>query len=360
MGGQDHLSHRLVALGLTPGAAVGVLVAVEAWVALLAVLIGRQVDLPARIASVAAGATFAALSAVTVRAALRRARPRHVSPGTAPRRRGGRNRHPPGRPGGHRPDARPTGRAPPAPGRRVRRSMPSPPATAGGRRCCWGRRHSTCGRRTPPCRGRSALSVCWSRASGPTWRRRGRWWMRAGRSSAPPRRSRLRQKHPRCRWADDRSFAAASRIWPRPCPMRPRPPPVVRQSRRLQPPVSVAAARRHGSDAPGAAGRGRRGGGPGRRPDAVPSLACSATPAPGDTSSPYRTTPSSGAPVASSTTGASSSPRDGRLRLTRLAPDQRARHVRVARPPAMCRQEVHRPLPELRRGGNLAEHQRLA
>lgn len=41
LGGRDHLSHRLVALGLSPGAAVRVLVAVEGTVGMLAVLVGR-------------------------------------------------------------------------------------------------------------------------------------------------------------------------------------------------------------------------------------------------------------------------------------------------------------------------------
>jgi UDP-GlcNAc:undecaprenyl-phosphate GlcNAc-1-phosphate transferase len=67
MGGKDHLSHRLVARGLGPGAAVGILIAVEAWVGLLAVLTGRRViSLPLSVA--ATGVTFAALVAVTVRA----------------------------------------------------------------------------------------------------------------------------------------------------------------------------------------------------------------------------------------------------------------------------------------------------
>ena len=64
-GGKDHLSHRLVSRGLSPGAAVGVLVSVEAWVGLLAVLTGRQViSLP--VSLVAAGATFEALVIATV------------------------------------------------------------------------------------------------------------------------------------------------------------------------------------------------------------------------------------------------------------------------------------------------------
>ncbi|MGH9266472.1 MAG: glycosyltransferase family 4 protein, partial [Acidimicrobiales bacterium] len=41
-GGKDHLSHRLVAVGLSPGAAVAVLVGVEGTVGMAAVMAGRQ------------------------------------------------------------------------------------------------------------------------------------------------------------------------------------------------------------------------------------------------------------------------------------------------------------------------------
>ena len=67
MGGKDHLSHRLVAKGLAPGVAVGVLVAVEAWVGLLAVLTGRRV-ISLALSVAAVGVTFAALVAATVHA----------------------------------------------------------------------------------------------------------------------------------------------------------------------------------------------------------------------------------------------------------------------------------------------------
>jgi UDP-GlcNAc:undecaprenyl-phosphate GlcNAc-1-phosphate transferase len=69
LGGRDHLSHRLVARGLSPNAAVGVLVAVEAWVGLLAVLTGREViSLPVSVLAVVT--TFTALVVVTVRASV--------------------------------------------------------------------------------------------------------------------------------------------------------------------------------------------------------------------------------------------------------------------------------------------------
>ena len=66
-GGRDHLSHRLVAVGLSPGIAVGVLVAVEATVGLLAVLAGRDV-LSLWVAVLGTVLVLAALSAVLVRA----------------------------------------------------------------------------------------------------------------------------------------------------------------------------------------------------------------------------------------------------------------------------------------------------
>jgi UDP-GlcNAc:undecaprenyl-phosphate GlcNAc-1-phosphate transferase len=68
-GGKDHLSHRLVARGMSPGAAVGVLVATEAVVGLAAVLAGREV-VPLPAAVVAAAAVLAALASVTLRAAV--------------------------------------------------------------------------------------------------------------------------------------------------------------------------------------------------------------------------------------------------------------------------------------------------
>ncbi|MGH9013416.1 MAG: undecaprenyl/decaprenyl-phosphate alpha-N-acetylglucosaminyl 1-phosphate transferase [Acidimicrobiia bacterium] len=46
VGGTDHLSHRLVTLGLSPGAAVGTLVGVQALLTAVAVLVGRQVLAP--------------------------------------------------------------------------------------------------------------------------------------------------------------------------------------------------------------------------------------------------------------------------------------------------------------------------
>ena len=66
-GGQDHLSHRLVALGLSRGAAVGVLVATEASFAAVAVLLGRG-RLPWPLAALAAAAVAGGLLAVTLRA----------------------------------------------------------------------------------------------------------------------------------------------------------------------------------------------------------------------------------------------------------------------------------------------------
>ena len=66
LGGQDHLSHRLVAIGFSPGAAVRVLVAVAGMVGMLAVLVGRGWW---PLASAAAAATvLGALTLATVRA----------------------------------------------------------------------------------------------------------------------------------------------------------------------------------------------------------------------------------------------------------------------------------------------------
>jgi hypothetical protein len=64
-GGKDHLSHRLVARGLSPGAAVGVLVATEAAVGLAALLAGRSV-VPLPVAVLGATLVLAALAAVTL------------------------------------------------------------------------------------------------------------------------------------------------------------------------------------------------------------------------------------------------------------------------------------------------------
>lgn len=66
-GGKDHLSHRLVARGLSPGLAVVVLVGVEAYVGLLAVLAGRHA-LPLVAAVLGTAAALAVLTAFTVRA----------------------------------------------------------------------------------------------------------------------------------------------------------------------------------------------------------------------------------------------------------------------------------------------------
>ncbi|MEA2703769.1 MAG: hypothetical protein QOD63_1714 [Actinomycetota bacterium] len=67
VGGTDHLSHRLVALGLGRGAAVLVLIATEVAVATLAVLAGRG-RIPPLIAVVGAGAVLGLLVGVTTRA----------------------------------------------------------------------------------------------------------------------------------------------------------------------------------------------------------------------------------------------------------------------------------------------------
>jgi UDP-GlcNAc:undecaprenyl-phosphate GlcNAc-1-phosphate transferase len=66
-GACDHLSHRLVALGLSPGIAVWALVMVEAASALLAVLAGRRV-LPLGVAMAGVAVLVGAVSAVTARA----------------------------------------------------------------------------------------------------------------------------------------------------------------------------------------------------------------------------------------------------------------------------------------------------
>jgi len=65
-GGRDHLSHRLVALGLSRKAAVLTLIAVEAGMAALAVMAGRRV-LPLGLAVLAAVVLLAVLSAATSR-----------------------------------------------------------------------------------------------------------------------------------------------------------------------------------------------------------------------------------------------------------------------------------------------------
>lgn len=67
IGGRDHLSHRLVARGLSPGGAVGVLVAVEVALAVLSALAGRRI-LPLWLIALAAAALLVALAAFTARA----------------------------------------------------------------------------------------------------------------------------------------------------------------------------------------------------------------------------------------------------------------------------------------------------
>ncbi|HVF13410.1 MAG TPA: DUF4012 domain-containing protein [Acidimicrobiales bacterium] len=64
-GGKDHLSHRLVNRGLSPGRAVAVLIAVEAVVGVFAVLAGRKV-VPLFVALLATLAVLAALSWWTI------------------------------------------------------------------------------------------------------------------------------------------------------------------------------------------------------------------------------------------------------------------------------------------------------
>jgi UDP-GlcNAc:undecaprenyl-phosphate/decaprenyl-phosphate GlcNAc-1-phosphate transferase len=67
LGGRDHLSHRLVALGLSPGAAVGVLVAAEAAAGLAALMAGRDV-VSLLVAVLAVAGVLTALAFVTLRA----------------------------------------------------------------------------------------------------------------------------------------------------------------------------------------------------------------------------------------------------------------------------------------------------
>ncbi|HEX2274990.1 MAG TPA: DUF4012 domain-containing protein [Acidimicrobiales bacterium] len=69
VGGRDHLSHRLVARGLSRGVAVWVLVIVEAALGTLAVLAGRQV-IPLWAAVAGAAAILATLSLITARASV--------------------------------------------------------------------------------------------------------------------------------------------------------------------------------------------------------------------------------------------------------------------------------------------------
>ena len=64
-GGKDHLSHRLVARGLSPGAAVGLLIAAEAAVGFAALLGGRDV-VPLQVAVLGAAAVLAAVVSVTL------------------------------------------------------------------------------------------------------------------------------------------------------------------------------------------------------------------------------------------------------------------------------------------------------
>lgn len=68
-GGKDHLSHRLVARGRSPAAAVGVLVATEAAVGLAAVMAGRDV-VPLPVAVLAAAGVLAALASMTLPASV--------------------------------------------------------------------------------------------------------------------------------------------------------------------------------------------------------------------------------------------------------------------------------------------------
>ena len=67
LGGKDHLSHRLVALGLSRGRAVAVLVAVEAALSVIAILAGRRV-LQLRWTILGAVVVLAVLGGVTARA----------------------------------------------------------------------------------------------------------------------------------------------------------------------------------------------------------------------------------------------------------------------------------------------------
>jgi UDP-GlcNAc:undecaprenyl-phosphate GlcNAc-1-phosphate transferase len=66
-GGQNHLSHRLEARGLSRGSAVGALVAAEAVVGVLAVLVGRGL-MPVLAAALAAGVVVVVLTAATATA----------------------------------------------------------------------------------------------------------------------------------------------------------------------------------------------------------------------------------------------------------------------------------------------------
>ncbi|MDQ3642971.1 MAG: DUF4012 domain-containing protein, partial [Actinomycetota bacterium] len=68
-GGKDHLSHRLVANGLSPGAAVLVLVATEAAAGLAAVMAGRDV-VPLPLAVLGVVALLATLTSVALRASV--------------------------------------------------------------------------------------------------------------------------------------------------------------------------------------------------------------------------------------------------------------------------------------------------
>ncbi len=68
-GGKDHLSHRLVALRISPGAAVGVLVGVQALVSAVAVAAARTV-IPVWVAAVTVTLVLAVLSVVTARASV--------------------------------------------------------------------------------------------------------------------------------------------------------------------------------------------------------------------------------------------------------------------------------------------------
>ncbi|HEX3623530.1 MAG TPA: DUF4012 domain-containing protein, partial [Acidimicrobiales bacterium] len=65
LGGRDHLSHRLVARGLSPGGAVGLLVGGEGAVGLAAVLAGRDV-IPLPVAALASAVVLASLANLTL------------------------------------------------------------------------------------------------------------------------------------------------------------------------------------------------------------------------------------------------------------------------------------------------------
>ena len=67
IGGKDHLSHRLVARGLSPGMAVITLIAIEGFVGVMSIMAGRRM-VPLSVAGLAALAALAGLTIVTSRA----------------------------------------------------------------------------------------------------------------------------------------------------------------------------------------------------------------------------------------------------------------------------------------------------